>query len=114
MNHEPLPPVEFGVQKKPRNKWLRLLFTFIILAAVALIIRFFVLEPVRVVGGSMEPNLYDGHRLLVNRIGRLFGLPERGTIVVCYFKQKPGVKCIKRLVGLPGDVIEIRHGSLVI
>jgi len=71
-------------------------------------------EAVYVVGHSMQPGLEESDRLLVNRLGRWFGLPARGTIVVCYFSLDPDKKYIKRLVGLPGDTVEIRHGNVYV
>ena len=78
-----------------------------------------------VAGSSMEPTLRDGERVLVNRLAYLGGSsPQRGDVVI--FKAWPrrldpfdattseGDDFIKRVVGIPGDVIEIRSGSVIL
>jgi signal peptidase I len=111
------PPVEIPVEKQPEKPGRRILRTAIWIIGVivlAFLLRFFVVEAVRVVGNSMQPALEHGDRLLVNRLGRWFGLPGRGSIIVCHFPHNSDTKFIKRLVGLPGDTVEIRHGNLYV
>ena len=63
-------------------------------------------------GHSMEPQLQDGQRVLVNKLGYSFHQPERGDIIVFYppysniTKEEP---YIKRIIGLPGDTVEIKE-----
>jgi signal peptidase I len=61
-------------------------------------------------GASMSPNLRTGQYLIISRVDYLFGEPQRGDVVVF---QKPGTsqrdpRLIKRVIGLPGDTVEIR------
>jgi len=69
-----------------------------------------------VVGSSMEPNLHDGQRILVNKIAYLFSEPKRGDIIV--FTPPDTVASdndyIKRIIGLPGEVVEIKEGIVYI
>ena len=59
-------------------------------------------------GHSMEPNFHDADRLIVSRINYLFGAPQRGDIVVFNSPQNPqGEPLIKRVIGLPGETVEI-------
>lgn len=65
-------------------------------------------------GQSMEPNLEDGQRLLVSKLAYRFGDPDRGDIVVINSPRGTGEKLIKRVVGLPGELIELRNGRVYI
>jgi signal peptidase I len=106
--------------------WLRFLLTF---AVLAWILRSLIVAPFSIPSGSMLPNLLIGDYVMVAKWpygysrysfplgipaidGRIFGdLPERGDVVV--FKVE-GVDFIKRVIGLPGDTIEVRGGMLVL
>lgn len=59
-------------------------------------------------GPSMQPNFYTGQYLIVSRLNYLFGSPERGDIIVFHYPNDPDEDYIKRVIGLPGDVVEIR------
>ena len=82
---------------------------------VFLVIRPFLVQTFFIPSGSMLPTLELGDRLLVSKIDYRFGHPKRDDIIV--FKAPPEASpdqkdFIKRLVGLPGDVLEVRDGSL--
>lgn len=62
----------------------------------------------------MEPSLHDGERLLVDKVTYRFREPRRGEIVVFGYPKDPRRKFIKRIIGLPGDVVEIRNRQLYI
>jgi len=66
---------------------------------------------VRVDGFSMKPTLQDGEFVLINRLAYRMGLPQRGDIIVFHFPLDPGSQdLIKRVIGLPGDLITVRGG----
>ena len=67
-----------------------------------------------VVMTSMEPSFHDGQRLLVNKAGFIFGDPERGDVVIFEAPNGRGGDYIKRVIGLPGDTIEIRDKEVYI
>jgi signal peptidase I len=74
----------------------------------------FVAQAFRVQGTSMLPLLQDGERIIVNKIAyRLHGI-ERGDVVVFWYPKDPSVSFIKRVVGRPGDTVEIRRGALFV
>lgn len=74
----------------------------------------FVAQPVRVQGASMQPRIEDNERILVNKfIYRIQGI-SRGDVVVFYYPRDPSVSYIKRVIGLPGDRIDIRSGSVFV
>ena len=99
---------------------------------VALLIRTFLFQPFNIPSGSMEGTLLIGDYLFVSTFrygythyslpfspplfsGRLFGSePKRGDVVVFKFPPDPSVDYIKRVVGLPGDKIQMKNGQLFI
>jgi signal peptidase I len=94
--------------------------------AVLLIVRSFLFEPYRIPSDSMMPTLLDGDFILVNKYAyglRLpvtqekvvdIGAPQRGDVAVFRYPPDPGVNYVKRVVGLPGDLIEMRGDQLII
>jgi len=80
---------------------------------VALAVRTFLFEPVRVQGSSMYPTLLSGEHMFVEKVTYWNEEPQRGDIIICYY---PGYKesCVKRVIGLPGERLEIRAGQVYI
>jgi signal peptidase I len=74
----------------------------------------FVAQPVRVQGASMQPRIEDNERILVNKFIYRFQGVERGDVVVFYYPRDPSVSYIKRVIGLPGDRVEIRAGTVYV
>lgn len=70
------------------------------------------LQSFKVEGASMEPSFHQGQYVLVNKVLYSFHAPQRGEVVV--FSKEPGVSCIKRVIGLPEEVIEIKEDKLYI
>ena len=89
--------------KKELISWI---MTFVVALAIALPIRAFVFEPIRVDGESMCETLQDGEVMIVTKPEYLLGDPERGDVIICKY---PGRKenFVKRVMGVPGDVISI-------
>ena len=73
-----------------------------------------VVARIRVDGESMEPTLVSGEYVMVNRLSYRFGLPQRGDIIVFHFPENPKEEYIKRVIGLPGDEVEIRNNQVYI
>lgn len=97
-----------------RNEIIETAKTIAIALILALLIRQFLVASFTVEGHSMEPTLHDGERLLVYKLGYRFGEPERGDIIVFRYPLDPSRDFIKRVIGLPGDTIEIRNGEVYI
>lgn len=98
--------------KKEKNEiweWTKALF---IAFGLALLIRYFLFTPIVVDGKSMKPTLYDGDRMIVNKIGYKLGEPNRYDIVVFHAPEKKDY--IKRVIGLPGDHITYKNDQLYI
>jgi signal peptidase I len=76
-------------------------------------IRMFVMSPYFVKGQSMEPNFHNNDYLLVDKLSYKIGDPKRGEVVI--FKAPDGVSYyIKRIIGLPGEIIEIQNNTITI
>lgn len=89
--------------------------TLLLAVAIFLLIQATV-QPSVVVGSSMEPNLQHGQRVLISKVAYLFHEPERGDIVVFNPPENFASEddYIKRIIGLPGEVIEIKEGKVYI
>jgi signal peptidase I len=74
----------------------------------------FVAQAFRVQGTSMEPLLSDGDRIVVNKFVYRFQPIEPGDVVVFWYPRDPSVSFIKRVVGRPGDLVEIRDGRVLV
>ena len=83
----------------------------VVAVAVALLIQAFLVKPYRIPSASMENTLLKGDRVLVDRISWRFTEPERGEIVV-FHEPGAGTILIKRIIGMPGDVVALRDGSV--
>lgn len=113
-------------QPEEQSFWSRLksglveLIEFIaILAAIFVIIRFFIAEPHRVSGNSMVPNFHDGDYLITNKLASnklpiKFGQIKRGEVIILNNPRNTDQVFIKRVIGLPGDKISISGGKVFI
>lgn len=81
---------------------------------LALIINRFVIFKVEVPTGSMENTIMTGDKVFTFRLSYLFSKPKRGDIIVFPFPDNEELDYIKRIIGTPGDKIEIREGILYI
>lgn len=88
--------------------------SFGVAVALALFIIIFVAQSFLVQGESMVPTLDDGERLLVDKVSYRFRPPRRGEIIVFGYPKDPRRKFIKRVIGIPGDTVEIRDRRLVV
>src|SRR5947209_7621074 len=81
-----------------------------VVLAVFLIV--FIYQPVKVEGTSMMPGLIDQERIFINKYGYKFGVGsiERSDLVVFHFPRDRSQSYIKRVIGVPGDVVEIDDG----
>jgi len=80
--------------------------------AIILPVRYYLIQPFYVKGASMEPNFYDHEYLIIDEISYRFSPPERGQVVVFRYPLNPQEYFIKRVIGLPGEEIEIKGGQV--
>lgn len=89
-----------------------LLRVVVISLAIILPIRYFLVQPFYVKGASMEPNFYDHEYLVIDEISYRFRDPQRGEIVVFRYPADPSQFFIKRVIGLPGETLEINNAEV--
>ena len=99
--------------KKEIFSWIK---TIIFAIALALIINKFVIVNATVPTGSMETTIMPKDRIIASRLSYLFGEPERGDIAVFKYPDDPTgeILYVKRIIGLPGETIEIKEGNVYI
>lgn len=99
---------------------LRLIRDIILIIAAFILVGVFFVQPVVVEGTSMLPQLHDGERLLVNKLiyykfkNISWGHLSRGDIVVFWYPNDPDKSYVKRIIGMPGETVEIRYGRIYI
>ena len=86
----------------------------VVAVLVALAVQAWVVKPYRIPSGSMLDTLRPGDRVLVNRVVYHLREPQRGDVIVFRYPQDPDVVFIKRVVGVPGDLLEARDGRLYV
>lgn len=86
--------------------------TFLIAAAIFLVIYLFLFRPYEVKGDSMYPSFYDKEYVLTNLITLKINQPNRGDVVVFKSPPEPEKDYIKRIIGIAGDKIYIKDGEL--
>ena len=86
----------------------------LIAIGLALVIIVFLYQPVKVEGTSMAPLLSDQERIFINKFVYRFEPIQRGDVVVFWYPLDHSKSFIKRVVGLPGESVEIRQGAVYV
>jgi len=86
----------------------------IIALLIVIPIRYFIFQPFFVRGQSMEPAFENGDYLIVDELSYRFREPQRGEVVVFRYPENPSFRYIKRIIGLPGEKVEIKDGYVMI
>ncbi len=95
--------------KKEVIEWIKCILVSVL---IALVIRTFVFNSTKVIGSSMYPTLEENDRLFSNKVVYFIGEPKRGDVVIIKAPDDPKKDYIKRVVGVAGDKIEIKDGSV--
>ncbi|NJN97219.1 MAG: signal peptidase I [Anaerolineales bacterium] len=119
---EPEPKPKPSFLKRVLRLVREVLETIVPAVLIALLINLFLAQATRVYGQSMEPNLHTDQRLVVEKLSynrhirQVLGLsgPERGDVVVIRLESQGDELLIKRVIGLPGDVVEIHDGLVFV
>jgi signal peptidase I len=115
---ELIPEIEILPEDQPKGtdfkRFMLDLLETLVLAVVLFLVINAVSARVRVDGFSMRPTLEDGEFILVNRLAYKLGDPKRGEIIVFRSPVVPDEDLIKRVIGLPGDEIEVRDGAVYV
>lgn len=113
-----LPPMtDVGSPQAKPAQWgntARELVETVLLTLVIFFMIRFAVENYRIEGFSMEPNFHDGQFLLVSKVNYLIGQPQRGDVIIFRYPLDPKKNFIKRVIGLPGEKVQIRGGKLYI
>ena len=109
------PPVPAAPSSSARTAviWLRDLFVSVVIAIIVIL---FLYQPVKVEGTSMTPSLVNDERIFINKFVYRFGLSDivRGDTIVFWAPEDSTKSYIKRVIGVPGDVVEIDAGTVVL
>lgn len=89
-------------------------FTFVFAIVIAFLITKFIIVNAVIPSGSMETTIMTGDRIIANRLEYTFGSPERYDIAVFKFPDDPDTLYIKRVIGMPGDKVEILDNEIYI
>ena len=105
---------EKGPQRGVVREIFEIIKIFLISLAIVLPIRYFIVQPFIVRGASMEPNFHDGQYLVIDEVSYDFRKPARGEVIVFRYPKDPSQFFIKRIIGLPGERVEIKKGRTAI
>lgn len=91
---------------------------FVKMAAIAIVIivavRYFLIQPFYVKGSSMEPTFSNYEYLIIDELSYHFNDPQRGQVVVFRYPRDPQEHFIKRVIGLPGETVQIKDNHIYI
>lgn len=100
------------------KNFLNFLWELVKVVAISLIIiipiRTFLIQPFYVKGASMEPNFYDKEYLIIDKLSYRMHEPQRGDIIVFKYPNDPKEYFIKRVIGLPGEKVQVKEGGVFI
>lgn len=110
---EPAPQPESVFKKYALLAW-EIVKILIIAAVIVLPIRYFLFQPFIVKGDSMVPNFHSGDYLIVDEISYRLHAPSRGDVVVLKYPLDTTQRFIKRIVGLPGETVDVKNGIVTV
>lgn len=82
--------------------------------AILVVIRFFIAEPHKVSGHSMDNNFHDGDLIITNKVSLKFSNPARGEVIILHNPLNPDQVFIKRVIGLPNERVKLLNGQFYI
>lgn len=97
-----------------REKWKNWGEPFVVAAILAILIRTFLIGPYKIPTGSMRPTFMEGDRIFVDKVSYRFHEPERGDIIVFKYPEDRKKDFVKRLVGMPGETLQIKDGKVYV
>lgn len=100
--------------KKVKNEtieWIKSIATAVV---IAILIKTFIFNTTYVLGNSMYPTLHEKDRLFANKVSLYFHGPSRGDVIVLKAPDAPDKDYIKRVIGVAGDVVEIKDGEVYV
>lgn len=108
-------PEEKKEKKSIGREIFEWVMVFVAAAAIAFVVRTFIFEPVRVDGSSMLNTLTNGDFMIATKFDYLLGQPQRFDVVICDYPNTNDHKYrVKRIIGLPGETVQLVAGELYI
>lgn len=86
----------------------------VVIMAIMVMIYLFVMSPQEINGASMEPNFHNGEYILTNKIEYKLTDPKRGDVVIFKSPRNKDIDYIKRVIGLPGDVVALKNNTIYV
>jgi len=109
------PDIAEGDAQNQKRKLISIALEIVQVVAISLAIiipvRVFLIQPFYVQGASMEPNFFNHEYLIIDELSYRLRAPERGEVVVFHYPNDPSQYFIKRVIGLPGERVEIAGGN---
>jgi signal peptidase I len=104
----------FDLIKRIGTFFLDTIETVVVALAIFVVIYLFLVQPHQVKGSSMLPNFIDGEYILTDKISNRFKNYELGDVIVFKAPKDHEIDFIKRIIGLPGDVVKISAGKVYV
>lgn len=102
-------------ENKPEESFWKELVRLAVIAIVVVIpFRLFIAQPFVVEGASMDPTFANGQYLIVDELTYHFSTPDRGSVLIFKYPKDPSKYFIKRVIGLPGETVNINSGKVTI
>lgn len=98
-------------EKSETIEWIKSIATAVV---IAILIKTFIFNTTYVLGNSMFPTLQEKDRLFANKVSLYFSSPKRGDIVVLEAPDEVKKDYIKRVIGIEGDIVEIKDGEVYV
>lgn len=102
------------MDNEKKGGWWELVKMIGVSLIIAFSVRYFIAQPFIVRGASMEPSFEDREYLVIDELSFYFRIPGRGEVLVFRYPRDPRQFFIKRVIGLPGERIEIKNGRIKI
>ncbi len=102
-------PEEARGWKSELWEWVKIIVAAVI---IAFVLNTFIIANSRVPTGSMEDTIMAGDRVIGLRLSYLFSDPKRGDIVIFRYPDDESIYYVKRIIGIPGDVVDIYNGHV--
>lgn len=102
---------------KKHSLWFHLLdvvLNIVIIVAIVVVIRTFLVSPFQVEGSSMADTLEHREYIIINKLAYRIGQPRRGDVVVFRPPNDPKKHYVKRVIGTPGDIVSLREGDVYV
>lgn len=103
-----------GIVKGIIDFVMDILETIVFIGSLFIVVYLFIMAPNQIKGASMEPTFYSGEYILTSKITYKFRQPHRGDVIVFKSPKNPDIDYIKRIIGIPGDKLEIKGEEIYV